>query len=403
MTDTSLPRAVLYLRVSDPSQARTDYDPEGLSIPTQHKICKAKAKQLGIQIIDEYVELGRSGTNATNRPEFRKMMARIRQQKDVEYVIVYKLSRLNRNRYDDAVTMMELRTAHVALISATENIDETPEGQLVHGMLTNPYYTGIVTFKGEQFHGRHTPLITQELFDRIQDVRALRSKARDRVHHHYLKLGILFCDRCRQQGRTSRFVYTQAKGKGGIYAYYLCRGRQEGHCDMPYLPVTLVEEAVERHVASISLQPEPTEHTQQQLTEALDHHHATIREMNRAVTQQLRTLAAQEERVIYLLADGHDVLTTCLGLMTGIGSLFTHVPDTVRGFLCHALFEAIHLDDDATKITTVVVSALKEPFAILHDALTDTRTPSHPETTEDALNDAPRALTTRTGAPESTP
>lgn len=514
MTETTPQRAVLYLRVSDPSQVRTDYDPEGLSIPTQRKICKAKAKQLGIQVVGEYVELGRSGTNTTNRPEFRKMMDRIRQQKDVEYVIVYKLSRLNRNRFDDAVTMMELRTAHVALISATENIDETPEGQLVHGMLAtvneyrsaadgadiriklrrkieqggtsgvaplgylniteyvegrrvntigvdpergplvrkafelyatgdysieqlqitmadlglksrptrryptprpisiaalhrllaNPYYTGIVTFKGEQFQGRHQPLVSQELFDRAQDVRALRSNnTRDRIHHHYLKTGILFCDRCRTQGRTSRFVYTQAKGKGGTYAYYLCRGRQEGHCDMPYLPVALVEEAVEHHVTGISLQPEWAERTQQQLTAALDHHHATIREMNRAVTEQLRTLAAQEERVIDLLADGdiprdaakqrlrtientrtrledekrdtdqrlaigHDVLTTCLELMTDIGALYTHVPDAVRGLLCHALFDAIHLDDTTTKTTTVTTSTLKEPFATLHVA-----------------------------------
>ncbi|RRD45192.1 hypothetical protein EII42_11645 [Tessaracoccus sp. OH4464_COT-324] len=185
------------------------------------------------------------------------------------------------------------------------------------------------------------------------------------MRHHYLKTGILFCDRCRAQGRTSRFVYTQAKGKGGTYAYYLCRGRQEGHCDMSYLPVALVEEAVERHVTGISPQPEWAEHTQQQLTTALDHHHATIREMNHAVTEQLRTLAAQEERIIDLLAD--------------IGTLYAHVPYAVRGLLCHALFEAIHLDDTTTKTTTVTNSTLKEPFATLHDALTDTRTP--PETT----------------------
>lgn len=207
---------------------------------------------------------------------------------------------------------------------------------------------------------------------------------------------------------------------------------------MPYLPVALVEEAVEHHVASISLHPEWAERTQQQLTAALDHHHATIREMNRAVTEQLRTLAAQEERVIDLLADGdiprdaakqrlrtientrtrledekrdtdqrlaigHDVLTTCLDLMTDIGTLYTHVPDTVRGLLCHALFEAIHLDDTTTKTTTVTTSTLNEPFATLHDALTGTRTPPHDhETTHDAPN-PPQALTTRTGTPTGAP
>ena len=54
MDATQSPKtAVLYLRVSTASQVNTDYDPEGLSIPTQRKICLAKAKQLGITIVDE--------------------------------------------------------------------------------------------------------------------------------------------------------------------------------------------------------------------------------------------------------------------------------------------------------------------------------------------------------------
>ena len=52
MDATQSPKtAVLYLRVSTASQVNTDYDPEGLSIPTQRKICLAKAKQLGITIV----------------------------------------------------------------------------------------------------------------------------------------------------------------------------------------------------------------------------------------------------------------------------------------------------------------------------------------------------------------
>ena len=106
MDATQSPKtAVLYLRVSTASQVNTDYDPEGLSIPTQRKICLAKAKQLGITIVDEYVELGRSGTKTVNRPEFQAMLERLHTRGDVDCVMVYKLSRLNRSRFDDAVTM----------------------------------------------------------------------------------------------------------------------------------------------------------------------------------------------------------------------------------------------------------------------------------------------------------
>lgn len=128
-------RAVLYLRVSSKSQVDTDYDPEGLSIPAQRSICQRKAELLGLTIVDEYVEPGRSATTVQNRPEYQAMMQRISTQRDVEYVIVYQLSRLNRNRIDDALVMLQMDAAKVKLVSATENIDDSPAGQMTRGIL----------------------------------------------------------------------------------------------------------------------------------------------------------------------------------------------------------------------------------------------------------------------------
>jgi site-specific DNA recombinase len=127
--------AVLYLRVSTPSQVKTDYDPEGISIPAQRDACKRKAAQLGIEVIDEYIEPGRSATSMDKRVAFQTMLERIRYQRDVSHVIVYKLSRMNRNRVDDALVLMSLRRYKVTLVSATEHIDATPTGQLMHGIL----------------------------------------------------------------------------------------------------------------------------------------------------------------------------------------------------------------------------------------------------------------------------
>ena len=124
-----LARAVLYLRVSTPSQVRTDYDPEGISIPAQRKSCERRAAQMGnVLVVDEYVEPGRSGTSMDKRPAFQAMLERIKARRDVDYVIVYKLSRLNRNRVDDAFVLMQLRKYKATLVSATESIDETPVG-----------------------------------------------------------------------------------------------------------------------------------------------------------------------------------------------------------------------------------------------------------------------------------
>jgi site-specific DNA recombinase len=127
--------AVLYLRVSTTAQVETDYDPEGISIPAQRAACRRKAEQMGVLVVDEYVEPGRSATTIDKRPVFQQMLERIKADHDVDYVIVYNLSRLNRNRVDDAHVLVAMRALRVTLVSAQENIDETPAGQLMHGML----------------------------------------------------------------------------------------------------------------------------------------------------------------------------------------------------------------------------------------------------------------------------
>lgn len=84
-------RVVTYLRVSSVRQIGRDYDPEGIAIPAQHVACRRKAEQLGLTIVDEYVEPGRSATETTKRTVFQRMLARIRTTHDVDHVIVYNM------------------------------------------------------------------------------------------------------------------------------------------------------------------------------------------------------------------------------------------------------------------------------------------------------------------------
>ncbi len=191
-------RAVIYLRVSSTGQVNTDYDPEGNSIPAQRVACLRKAEQLGLTVIDEYVEPGKSATEMTKRVAFQQMLTRVRQAKDVDYVIVYKLSRMARNRYDDAVVMADLRKRGTTLISATESVDDTPVGQLMHGILAtfNEYQSresgADIAFKmGQKAKNGGTlgraPLGYLNVFDR-SDFREIRTIAIDPERAELVKL-----------------------------------------------------------------------------------------------------------------------------------------------------------------------------------------------------------------------
>ena len=88
---------------------------------------------MDVDIIDEYVEPGRSATNMDRRPVFQAMMQRIQDERDIDYIIVYKLSRMNRNWAESAVALLHLQKRKVSLVSATENIDDHTRRPDAHG------------------------------------------------------------------------------------------------------------------------------------------------------------------------------------------------------------------------------------------------------------------------------
>jgi DNA invertase Pin-like site-specific DNA recombinase len=118
----------------------------------------------------------------------------------------------------------------------------------LHKILRDPYYIGVVTFRGVRYPGKHPKLVSPEVFDRVQTVLTMRRLAgeRSRKHSHYLK-GVVACGFC---GRS--LLFTKCKGKqGGQYDYFVCMGRhRDKNCDLPYLPVERVERFVTAYYES---------------------------------------------------------------------------------------------------------------------------------------------------------
>ena len=95
----SIPRIVIYLRVSTEEQAKVGGEAEGYSIPYQRDACLVKVRQLGGILVEEYVDAGESAKSA-HRPKLQKMLRELK-VKRIDYVIVHKIDRLARNRADD--------------------------------------------------------------------------------------------------------------------------------------------------------------------------------------------------------------------------------------------------------------------------------------------------------------
>jgi len=130
--------AVSYLRVSTRGQAeRGGGHDEGFSIPAQREANRKKALSMGAIVGKESVDRGASAKSA-DRPQLQAMLEYVKENAArVDYVIVHKVDRLARNRDDDSDIMRVLRECGVQLVSASESIDNTPSGMLLHGIMSS--------------------------------------------------------------------------------------------------------------------------------------------------------------------------------------------------------------------------------------------------------------------------
>ena len=117
---------VIYARYSSDSQREE-------SIEGQLRECYAFAEREGISIFDTYIDRALSA-KTDNRPQFQKMIKDSSKQKS-DVVIVWKLDRFARNRFDSAHYKNVLKKNKVRVISATENISEGSEGILLESVL----------------------------------------------------------------------------------------------------------------------------------------------------------------------------------------------------------------------------------------------------------------------------
>ena len=119
---------VLYLRYSSDRQNEQ-------SIEGQMRVCKQYCEANGYNITDMYIDRATSAFHDTEkRLEFQRMI------KDSDKhlwnaVIVYKLDRFARNRYDSATYKAKLKKNGVRVVSATENISDNPEGVILESVL----------------------------------------------------------------------------------------------------------------------------------------------------------------------------------------------------------------------------------------------------------------------------
>ena len=119
---------VLYMRYSSDHQTEQ-------SIEGQERVCTDFCTRNNYNIIDRYIDRATSAyKNVDKRLEFQRMI-KDSAKGNFDAVVVYKLDRFSRNRFESATYKNKLKINNVKLISATEAISDNPEGILLESVL----------------------------------------------------------------------------------------------------------------------------------------------------------------------------------------------------------------------------------------------------------------------------
>ncbi len=132
----------------------------------------------------------------------------------------------------------------------------------VRDILQRVFYTGVIAYRAgedtrynrrhppEVFPGQHPPLVSETLFRRCQEVRALlRHHPRrhaDYPNRLYLLSGVLRCAHCKRKMRAQA-------GHGNRYYQDTTRTQRTGHCDQPMVHADEIEEKVARILMDLKL------------------------------------------------------------------------------------------------------------------------------------------------------
>jgi site-specific DNA recombinase len=398
------PTAVIYLRVSSRAQL-TGHNPEGYSIEGQRAACERHAERLGARIIAEYVEPGKTATNA-RRPKLQEMLAALPELRP-SYVIFYDLSRSARDEFDAFWLLREVESCGAKLESTLEHISDDEDGMLVytihaginahrsrrdgrkvrmgverkfldggahgpartgylnareliigrevaiitidpdraphiklgfdlaatgehtlttitailedvglrtrptttrpskslsrsmvHRILRDDFYTGVVTLNGVKRQGRHPALIDRKTFERVQQVLDANRASGDRSHKHsHHLIGSLHCGLCER-----RLGYNRTRGNGGVYEYFACLSRviPASRCGAPHFRVHEIEHRIEHKYKTLLLSPAEQGTIRQLLLERAEANTVVARREAERHRRRVRELTDRQHKLVEL-------------------------------------------------------------------------------------------------------
>ncbi len=122
-------------------------------------------------------------------------------------------------------------------------------------ILSNPFYVGLFRYAGETYEGKHQPVISKKIFDKVQEI----LKQRGRPHHKQKNepqafCGLLKCGKCGMAITGEYKVKKQKNGNEHYYTYYHCTHKSKTiKCKEPCIRQEVLDKQISLLLQKFSL------------------------------------------------------------------------------------------------------------------------------------------------------
>ena len=161
-------------------------------------------------------------------------------------VAAFELYAQNRSRLEDVGTFLFKNGIKSKKIRRDGSTGDKPlKKDQIKKILTDPFYYGHFRYGGEMYEGRHKPIVSKELFDRVQRVLVLRGRVQRRVKEPKALCGLLKCGEC-------GCAVTAETQKGHVY--YRC-SKKKIACAQPYVREEILDSQLSELLAKFHMPP----------------------------------------------------------------------------------------------------------------------------------------------------
>ena len=168
-------------------------------------------------------------------------------------------------------------------------------------LFKNPFYYGIMRYRGTLYNGTHEPLISKALFDAVQERMKRRSKpTQDKTKplKYFPYRGLFVCGECGATITPEHKVKKQKNGNVHSYTFYHCTKRVKRTCSQKYVRDEVLDAEIMKNLKRLSLPGQAYDHLLEELDRWQEESRGEYRNELSALDQQIEQNDAQQGRLM---------------------------------------------------------------------------------------------------------